>query len=118
MPVDYGYIPETENEAEKDELDALLISSKTFKVGDETEAKPIALLRRDDGHSPSVFVAAAPRDDKIVAVDSDSELLEWNDVPAPIKKLILDFFGHQHRFTSIESAAAAIRYVEDCKIGN
>jgi inorganic pyrophosphatase len=105
MPVDYGYVPETENEAEKDELDVLLISKKIFKVGAVAEATPIALLRRDDG------------DDKIIAVDIDSKMAEWKDVPEVQKNAILDFFSYHHKFTSIESAEAAIRYVDVHRAG-
>jgi inorganic pyrophosphatase len=103
MPVDYGFIPGTENKIEKDELDVLLISIKILKVGDEAEVKPIALMRRDDG------------DDKIVAVDPDSTMKAWSDVPDATKTAIIDFFGYGHRFNSIESAAAAMEYIDEAR---
>ena len=69
MPVHYGYIPNTLNKKEGDEIDVLVLSSDTLKVGQEIEVNPIALMRRAD------------EDDKVVAVDSTQESIKsWQDI--------------------------------------
>lgn len=102
MPVNYGYIPETLNENEGDEIDVLILSNEILKVGQEIEVKPIALLKREDG------------DDKIVAVDKTKQIIKnWDDVPKEEKKNIKDFFGYHHKFLSTEDAETARRYIEN-----
>ena len=104
MPIDYGYIPGTENKTEKDEVDVLLISLSKFGVGDEAEAKPIALMKRDDG------------DDKVVAVDNDAAEISWDDLDSEVREKIINFFGYAHKFTAIESAEAAIGYIDERRV--
>ncbi len=102
MPIHYGYIPETLNKKEGDEIDIVVFSSNDFKVGQEVEVEPIALIRRDDG------------DDKVVAVDESMKSFQkWTDAPEAERKLIEDFFGYHHKFVSIEDTAFAKQYVED-----
>lgn len=69
MPVHYGYIPETLNEKEGDEIDVLVLSDKSLEVGQEIEVDPIALIRRED------------EDDKVVAIDeSRASVKTWNNI--------------------------------------
>lgn len=105
MPVHYGYIPETLNEKEGDEVDVLVLSDKSLEVGQEIEVEPIALIRREDG------------DDKVVAIDESKGILQrWNDISESERKLIEDFFSYHHKFLSIENSDAARQYVENsCK---
>lgn len=101
MPVHYGYIPETLNEKEGDEIDVLVLSDNKLKVGQEVEIEPIALIRRED------------KDDKVVAVDESRKMLQnWNDIPEHEQKLIEDFFSYHHKFQSIEDARSAKRCVD------
>ncbi len=101
MPVHYGYIPDTLNEKEGDEVDVLVLSQIESNVGQEVEVEPIALLRREDS------------DDKIVAVDKTRGLIkEWSDIPEDERKLIENFFSYHHKFTSIEDADAAKEYIK------
>lgn len=100
MPVHYGYIPETLNEKEGDEIDVLVLSDNDFSVGQEIEVEPIALIRREDG------------DDKIIAVDKTRGIIQqWDDVPEIEKKLIKDFFGYHHRLLSFDNSECAIEYI-------
>jgi len=102
MPVHYGYIPETLNERESDEVDVLIFSEKETKVGEKIDVQPIALIQREDG------------DDKVVAVDdSMKELHVWNDIPESVRKVIVDFFGYHSKIVSIEDAGDAIYYVKN-----
>ena len=102
MPIHYGYIPETLNEGEGDEIDILIYSEKTLEVGQEIEVEAIALINRADG------------DDKIVATyETDEAIKEWTDIPKKERELIEKFFSYHHEFKSIENAEVAIQYVED-----
>lgn len=102
MPVHYGYIPETLNTNEGDEIDVLVLSDSVPSVGGELDVRPIALIRRADG------------DDKIVAVDvAKDSINEWGDVPEGERHLIEKFFSYHHAFLSIENADIAKQYIEE-----
>lgn len=102
MPIHYGYIPETLNENEGDEIDILVLSDKALKVGQEIDVEPIALIRRADG------------DDKVVAVDENRKLVKgWDEVTQGEKELIEKFFSYHHRFLSIENHEVARKYIDD-----
>jgi len=102
MPIDYGYIPETLNEKERDEIDILIISDKKFKVGQKIEVEPVALIKRSDG------------DDKIVAVDETKKSIKkWLDIPKETRDLIESFFCHHNKIIKIEDAKRARQYVEE-----
>lgn len=100
MPIHYGYVPDTLNENEGDEIDVLILSDKKFDVGQEVEVKPIAVIRREDG------------DDKVVAVDETCLMKEWNDISEEVKKLINDFFGYHHNIIKIEDSEKAVEYIK------
>lgn len=102
MPVHYGYIPETLNKTEGDEIDILVLSSKECSVGEKIEVEPIALLRREDG------------DDKIVAVDGTMPSIKsWDGIPQTERELIQSFFTYYHKFISFENAFDAKKYVQE-----
>jgi inorganic pyrophosphatase len=100
MPVDYGYVPGTMNEKEGDEIDILIISDKKFKVGQEIEVEPIALIMLDNG------------DDKVIAVDETKKSIKgWSDIPEQLKNLIKNFFGYKNKIIAIEDEEKAKQYV-------
>ena len=102
MPIDYGYVPETFNKKDGDEVDILVLSDKRFEVGQEIEVEPIALIKRSDG------------DDKIVAVDeTKSSIKKWLDIPKETRNLIESFFCYSNKIIAIEDAEKARQYVEE-----
>lgn len=101
MPIHYGYIPETLNKKEGDEIDVLILSEKQFFVGQKVEIEPVALIRREDG------------DDKIVAVDETRRSMKiWSDIPETERKLIEKFFSYQYKFISIDGTDEAREYIK------
>ncbi len=101
MPVNYGYICNTLNIKEGDEIDVLIISENILSVGQELEVEPIALINRADG------------DDKVVAIDSSIKNIKiWEDILESERKLISEFFSYHHKFKSIENAKLAKEYIE------
>jgi inorganic pyrophosphatase len=102
MPVHYGYVPETVNPKEGDEIDILVLSDEDLKVGQEVEVRPIALIKRAD------------EDDKVVAVDAGNNATKsWSDIPEDMRTLAESFFSYHHCIVSIEDVEAAARYVEE-----
>lgn len=102
MPINYGYIKDTFNVGEGDEIDVLIFSKHVLSVGQEIEISPIALIRRADG------------DDKIVAIDDSIKDLEsWDDIAATKRELIEKFFSYHHKFIAIENKEEAEKYIED-----
>ena len=103
-PVHYGYIPDTHNPSDDDELDVIVISKEADAIGQEVAVTPIALLRRAD------------HDDKIVAVPEDEkEISSWEDVEQGERDLILQFYSFHHAITAIENSAKASEYIEKVK---
>jgi inorganic pyrophosphatase len=102
MPVHYGFIPETLNEKEGDEVDVLILSDRRLNVGQEIEVDPIALIRRED------------EDDKIVATDETRQSIKkWDDMTESEKILIKNFFSYHHKFLAIEGPDNAKEYIEN-----
>ena len=102
MPIHYGFIPETLNEKEGDEIDVLVFSDELLKVGQKITIRPIALIRREDG------------DDKIVAVDeSKGQIRKWGDIQKEDRELIEKFFSFHYKFLSIDDLNAAIEYIKN-----
>ncbi len=99
MPVAYGYLEDTENEAEKDNVDILVFSSKDFKIGEGVEVVPFGYIIRDDG------------DHKVFAVDGTMDYKSWSDIPKEEADLILKYFGYNHKIISIENADSAEEYI-------
>jgi inorganic pyrophosphatase len=101
MPVHYGYLPETINEKERDEIDVIVFSKNAAGIGQEINIRPIALLRREDG------------DDKVVAVDATIlGVKEWEDVPEGERKLVKEFFGYKSKLTGVDGKEEAEKYIK------
>lgn len=101
MPVAYGFIKNTLNKIEGDEVDVLILSKRHLKTGDQIEVFPVAILLRED------------RDDKVVATDETllSSVHAWRDIDQDLKTLLLEYFGHNHKITSIEDKESALLYI-------
>ncbi|OGH66714.1 MAG: hypothetical protein A3B90_02780 [Candidatus Magasanikbacteria bacterium RIFCSPHIGHO2_02_FULL_41_13] len=101
MPINYGFIPNTKNPAEGDELDVIIFSEEKLEVGEQVDFNVIALLRRADG------------DDKIVGVDTRNKNLfeSWEDISAPLQNLVLEFFAYIAPIIKIESKENAENYI-------
>ena len=91
MPVNYGYIKDTLNVGEGDEIDVLIFSKQILSVGQEIDILPFALIRRADG------------DDKIVATDNTVDFKSWEDIEQSERELIEKFFSYHHKFIAIEN---------------
>ncbi len=101
MPIHYGYIPETLNETEGDEIDVLVLLDGISNVGQEIEVELIAIIMREDN------------DDKIIAVDVTRQSMKcWDDIPQAERELVEHFFSYHHKFLSIGNAETARKYVE------
>lgn len=104
MPIDYGYILNTLNKDEGDEIDVLIISDRKFKVGQQIQAIPFALIKRAD------------KDDKVVAVDNQhllhSNYKSWSDIEEDLRQLIEDFFSYHHKFIAIENKDITEEYIK------
>jgi len=115
MPIAYGFIVGTLQKDESalnpeeipDEVDALVYSTKEFKVSEKVSAIPIAIITREDG------------DHKILAVDSTTErrIRKWEDLPAEDRELIERYFGYKSPIKSVEGARAARSYIEKNRVG-
>lgn len=102
MPIGYGYIPNTLNTDEGDEIDVLILSNKILSVAQEIEVEPIALMVRDDG------------DNKVVAIDdSISDIKEWKDISESERDLIEQFFSYHHKILAIENLEVTKQYIEN-----
>lgn len=104
MPVNYGYIPETVNETEGDEIDVLVLSERILNIKEEIEVNPIALIKRADG------------DDKVVAVDETrGQTKTWADITEEERDLIISFFSYHSKIDVIESAEVANEYLQKAR---
>jgi len=102
MPISYGYIPNTLNVDEGDEIDVLILSNNILEVAQEVEVEPIALIVRDDG------------DNKVVAIDNSIfDIKEWKDIPENERELIEQFFSYHHKITAIENLDITKQYIEN-----
>lgn len=87
FPFEYGIIPQTWNEKDKDPLDIIVLSSFSTFPGCVIKCRPIGVIRIDD---------TGEQDDKIIAVPVDdprfSQIKELNDLPPHSKKEIENFW--------------------------
>ena len=101
MPVHYGYIDNTLNVSEDDEVDVLVFSQKTYNTGDRVEVEILGMFVREDG------------DHKIIARD-DSEVNSVFEKLSEIdRKLIMDYFGYKSPITFVDSKDNAILYLKN-----
>ncbi len=105
MPVAYGYIPDTVDVGEGDDVDVLVFSGRAFAVGEAVDVRVIGLLRRADG------------DHKVVAVERTSSAVSaYEDVSAAERTLIEEFFGYHHKIVAVEDADDARQFVDACRM--
>jgi inorganic pyrophosphatase len=102
MPVAYGYILNVVNKNEKDNVDAIIFSNKSYRTGDEIEAEIIGMLKRDDN------------DHKIVMVDDTMPYKDFMEVSENERRLILKYFAYNHKSITLESRDVALQYLVDC----
>ena len=100
MPVHYGFIKNTLNKDERDEIDVIVFSNKKYKTGDEFSIEILGMIVRDDG------------DNKIIAKDVDCTISTISDIPRDEWRLILEFFGYKHNIISVEEREKALEYLE------
>lgn len=100
MPVNYGFIPNTQNPEDNDELDILVLSQNTLTVGQKLEVTPFAILRRKDG------------DDKIVAIDDTMNINSWEDINLSQRESMLNYFGYKSAIVAIGSKDETEHYIQ------
>lgn len=98
-PEHYGFIPGTHNPHDGDEIDVIVYSERSAKVGEIVRTIPIALLKRSDN------------DEKVIAVETGSAVKEWEDLDETRRVLIMEFYGSHHPITSVEDQNAAEAYI-------
>ncbi|MBX4189466.1 inorganic diphosphatase [Candidatus Parcubacteria bacterium] len=98
MPVAYGYIENTINKTEKDNVDVIVFSEKQLHTGDEIDISIIGLLNRKDG------------DHKVIGADDSMQYQNFLEVPESERSLILDYFSYTHQIT-IEDQVKALEYL-------
>lgn len=104
MPVHYGYIENTVNKKEKDEVDVIIFSSKMYSTGDTLDVEIIGMLTRKDG------------DHKIIAVSESPEIKDFEDILQEERDLILKYFGYKSEIISIDSKEKASGYLQSCLV--
>jgi len=102
MPVCYGYIENTINIDEKDEVDVIVYSSNVYHTGDTLDAEIIGMLTRKDG------------DHKLIARDESIKIEHFNDISSEERDLILKYFGYKSEITSVDSKEKALEYLQSC----
>lgn len=104
MPVHYGYIENTVNKKEKDEVDVIIFSPKMYSTGDTLDVEILGMLTRKDG------------DHKIIAVSESPEIKDFNDILQEERDLILKYFGYKSEIISIDSKEKASEYLQSCLV--
>ena len=102
MPVCYGYIENTINEEEKDNVDVIIFSNKSYKSEERIEIEIIGMLNRKDG------------DHKVIAVDDSINIKNFDGIEAVERKLILDYFGYKSEIVSIDNKEKTLEYIKRC----
>lgn len=86
-PTEYGIIPQTWNEKDKDPLDIMVLSSFSTFPGCVINCRPVGLIRIED---------TGEQDDKVIAVPIDdprfSQIKSLKDLPPHSKKEIENFW--------------------------
>lgn len=105
MPVHYGYIENTTNKIEKDNVDVLVFSTKLYKTGDKIEIEIFGMLNREDG------------DHKVLATDDSMSVNTFDEISTDERNLLLEYFGYKSKIMSVDNKEIALRYVEESIIG-
>ena len=101
MPVHYGYIDNTLNVSEDDEVDVLVFSQKTYNTGDKVKVEILGMFVREDG------------DHKIIARDDSEENSVFEKLSETDRKLIMDYFGYKSPISLVDSRDNAILYLKN-----
>jgi inorganic pyrophosphatase len=105
-PYSYGFIPNTYNDSDQDEIDIIVISPNTHQISQQINVNPIALLVRDDG------------DHKVLAVEeNETKIQSWQDLSPDQQELIKSFFSYCHE-SIIKDANEASNYINSNKAKN
>jgi inorganic pyrophosphatase len=103
-PASYGYIPETHNPADGDELDILVLATEPLETGSRVQARPVGLLLRPDG------------DDKVIGVlvgDPDfGDISRFQDIPSRETQSIEDWFAAWSQVGQWRDEAMAIARIK------
>jgi inorganic pyrophosphatase len=102
MPVHYGFIEETLNKDDGDEVDVLIFSNSEIKTGDKVNVQILGMLKREDG------------DNKVIARDETVDDLVFENLNVDERKTILDYMGYKSPIISIETKDKAIEYINSC----
>lgn len=103
MPLAYGFINGTTGtDGEGDEVDVMIFSDRDLKTEDTTEITPFAMMVREDG------------DFKVLAHDDTIQIGSWDDVPADMQKILMDFNGFKLPITEIKDTADTVEYIQKC----
>lgn len=102
MPIHYGYIENTTNEIEKDNVDVIVFSNNNYNSEDKVEIEIIGMLNREDG------------DHKVIAVDSSLKIQSFDEIADDERSLILAYFGYKSAVISIDDKSKTIAYLERC----
>jgi len=101
MPVHYGFIDDTINKKEGDEVDVIVFSNKSYKTGDKVEIEILGILKRQDG------------DDKIIARDDTVSNDVFETLPKNEHELIVNFLGYKSSIIEIGLKDHALEYLKN-----
>lgn len=101
MPVCYGFLKNTLNKDEGDEIDCLLISNKEYSTGQELEIEIIGMINREDG------------DHKVIATDNTTSIKTIDEIDSNLWKLIQEYFEYNHKIVSIENKNETLTYLNN-----
>ena len=105
MPLAYGFINNTASDTpEQDEVDVMVFSENQFKTGDSVQIVPFAMMVRQDG------------DHKVLARDSTVQITSWQEVPADMQKILMDFNGFKLPIVDVKNAQETSTYIESVKL--
>src|ERR1700733_12566076 len=100
MPVHYGYIQDTLNKKEGDEIDVIIFSKNSYNTGDKIDIEILGMLTREDG------------DNKIIARDNSETDSVFSNLPNSKQKLIFDYIGYKSPITSVGDKEEALEYIK------
>lgn len=101
MPLAYGFIENTTgSDGEGDEVDVMIFSENEFKTEDTVEITPFAMMVREDG------------DYKVLAHDETMQINSWEEVPADMQKILMDFNGFKLPIVGIKNAEETVAYID------
>lgn len=101
MPVAYGFIKDTFNPGEGDEVDVLVFSEKALQTKDEVTIEIFGMLVREDG------------DHKVLAADRTTHIRSVSEIPEELWDLITHYFSTKYRIVKIEDKLGTEKYLKE-----